>query len=103
MLETIAASARAVAVIGTVRWFLLPLRNKADRKRMAVTSDHGLVIRTYPNSDAMSGLSQKDLLGAEPGWLADTDFYFRHGSQRRNRRPASPSGPLGRATTVASQ
>lgn len=79
MLETIAASALAVAVIGTVAWFLLPLRNKADRRRMAVTSDHGLVIRTYPNSDAMGGLSQKDLLGAEPGWLADTDFYFRDG------------------------
>lgn len=79
MLETIAASALAVAVIGAAAWFLLPLRNKADRKRMAVTSDHGLAIRTYPNSDAMGGLSQKDLLGAEPGWLADTDFYFQDG------------------------
>lgn len=79
MLETVAASVLAVVVIGTVAWFLLPLRNRADRKRLAVTRDHGLVIRTYANSDAMGGLSQRDLLGAEPGWLADTDFYFRDG------------------------
>jgi hypothetical protein len=37
------------------------------------------VIRTYPNSDAMGGLSRRDLLGAEPDWLADTDFYFQDG------------------------
>lgn len=77
--ETIAASVLAAAGIGAAAWLPLPIRNKAERRRLSVTSDHGLVIRTYPNSDAMGGLGQKDLLGAEPGWLADTDFYFRDG------------------------
>ena len=79
VLETIAAPVLAAGVIGTAVWFLAPLRNKAERARMKVANGHGLAIRTFANSDAMGGLSQKDLLGAEAGWLADNDFYFRDG------------------------
>lgn len=77
--EQIAGTVMGAAILGTVVWFVLPFRNKLDRVRMTVTKDHGVTIRTYPNSDAMGGLSQKDLLGAEANWLADNDFYFRDG------------------------
>lgn len=78
-LEAIAATLIGAALIGTLVWFVLPFRNKLDRVRMTVTNDHGVTIRTYANSDAMGGLSQRDLLGAEARWLADNDFYFRDG------------------------
>lgn len=77
--EQIAGTILGAAILGTVVWFFRPFRNKLDRVRMTVTRDHGVTIRTYPNSDAMGGLSQKDLLGAEAHWLADNDFYFRDG------------------------
>lgn len=79
MLETIAATLAAAAVLAILAWILLPFRHKVDRVRMTATRDHGVTIRTYASSDAMGGLSPKDLLGAEARWLADSDFYFRDG------------------------
>lgn len=77
--EEVVAAAVAAVVVGVLLWFFLPLRNRLERVRLKVTSDHGLALRTYPDADSMGGLSPEELLGAQASWLSDEDFYFRDG------------------------
>jgi hypothetical protein len=66
-------------VIGVLAWFFTPVRNRLEAKRMAVTRDHGIRLKTYGTPEEMHGLDPDQMLGAQPYWLTDSDYYFSNG------------------------
>jgi hypothetical protein len=85
VLLSVLATVLAAIVIGALIWFFTPLRNRLETRRMALTGDHGLRVLTYPTTESMSGLDPDQMLGLQPFWLTDSDYYIP--------RDAPPAGP----------
>lgn len=78
-LQAVLGAVLAAIAVGTVVWIFTPLRHRLETKRMVVTGDHGLRLLTYARPEEMSGLDPNQMLGMEPFWLTDSDFYFPSG------------------------
>jgi hypothetical protein len=79
MFQTILVTVVGSATIGAALWFFVPFRNRLERVRSRIANDHGVTLRTYPTTEAVGGLRPEDMLGTQPSWLVDNDFYFRDG------------------------
>ena len=66
-------------VLAVLGWMFAPTRNRLERKRMTVTGDHGIALTTYGSPDQMQGLDPNQMLGLQPFWLTDSDYYFVDG------------------------
>ena len=47
---------------------------------MAITGDHGLRVLTYTTPESMMGLDPSQMLGLQPFWFTDSDFYLADGT-----------------------
>lgn len=62
-------------VLGVLVWFFTPIRNRLETRRMTLTGDHGLRILSYTTPESMNGLDPEQMLGLQPFWLTDSDYY----------------------------
>lgn len=74
-----------VLAVGAI--YLSPLRHKLADLRLRQTGDHGIKVLVYADADEMGQLPRNAMLGVDPFWVADEDFYFADGVPDHSKPP----------------
>jgi hypothetical protein len=74
-----------VLAVGAI--YLSPLRHKLADLRLRQTGDHGIKVLVYSDADEMGRLPRSAMMGVDPSWVADEDFYFAGGVPQESTPP----------------
>lgn len=77
--EEVAVGVVIIVAAGFLGWLALPILNRLEPRRMALTRDHGISVRTYTQPADLKGIPGPQILELGPWMLEDSDFYFSDG------------------------